>query len=97
MTENRATGHEQFGAGLDDIRHSLKIDPAIYFNPKIEFTFGAHAGERGNFVQGIGDELLAPETGIHAHYQDVMDKIEDFGQRFDRSGGIEHDPRLAAV
>ncbi len=95
--EDGAARDEELGAGFDDIAHCFAIDSSIHFNTEIEFAFRAHACEGGNFVKGVGDEFLAAEPGIHAHHQDVVNKIEHFGQGFDGSSGIENYARLAAV
>ena len=97
MGEDGAAGDQQFGAGFDDVGYGFQIYSTIYFNAEIEFAFCAHACQGGNFVQGIGDEFLAAEAGIHAHDQDVVDEVEDFGEGFDGRGGIEDYTGLAAV
>ena len=40
---------------------------------------------------------MATEARVHAHDQNMVNEIEDFGESFDRSSGIEHDPGLAAM
>ncbi len=97
MTEDGVAGDEQLCACFYYVGYGFQIYSAIHFNTEIEFAFGTHASECGNFVQRIGDEFLTAEAGIHAHDQDVVDKIEDFGKGFDGSGGIEDYAGLAAV
>jgi len=97
VTENGATRNEQFGPSFDDVGNRFQVDSPVYLNPKIEFAFGAHTGQCGDFVQRIGDELLATKARIHAHNQDVMDKIENLRERFDGSSGIKYHAGLAAM
>jgi hypothetical protein len=97
VAEDGIAGDKDFRACLDDVGDGFEVDSTIHFNAEIEFALRAHAGERGDFVQRVGNEFLAPKTGIDAHHQNVMDEVEDFRKRFDRRGGIENYAWLAAV
>ena len=89
--------NEEFGAGFDDVRDGFQVHSTIHFNAEIQFAFGAHAGKRSNFVEGIGNEFLAAKAGIDAHHQDVVDEVQHLGQSLNRSGGIQDHARLATV
>ena len=97
MGKNGAARDEYFGAGFDHVGYGFEIDSPIHLNAEIEFAFVTHAGECGNFVEGIGNKFLAAKTGIHAHDQDVVDKVENFRERLDRRSGIENHTGLASV
>jgi len=95
--EDGAAGDQQLCAGFYYVGYGFQIHSTINFNAEIEFAFGAHAGECGNFVQGIRNEFLAAEAGIHAHDQDVVNEIENFSERFNGSGWIEDYAGFAAM
>jgi len=97
VAEDGVSRYQEFGSGFHYIGYGFQIDPTVYFDTKIEFAFGAHAGQRSDLVQRIGNEFLAAETGVHAHDQDVVDEVEDLGESFYGGGGIDDDARFATV
>ena len=66
-------------------------DAAVDFDAEIQAHRFAQLGQVGDLVEREGEELLAAETGVDAHDQDMVHHGKDFDQGLDRRGGVDDD------
>jgi len=97
VAEDGVSGDEQVGTGSHDVGHGGEIDATVDFDAIREAARLAYARKGFNLAQRTLDEVLSAKAGIYRHHQDVMDDVEDFVERPDRSGRINDYRRLASV
>ena len=71
--------------------------PAIDLDSVVEIQFGPEPGQLPDLVQGEGDEFLPAKARIDAHHQHVMNHGQDFDQKIDPGGRVNHHGGFHAV
>jgi hypothetical protein len=65
------------------------MDAAVYFDTKLQTSGFADFHEQLHLFQARTDEGLATETGIHTHYEDVVNQGKNLVESVDGSGWVD--------
>src|SRR5438876_1197390 len=84
----RRPGHDPLHTRIYHIPNIFLGDSAIDLNGKLQSPFLLTPTQLTDFVERIGDKLLASKTGIDAHHQDKAGDIQDLIERGDGCGRI---------
>jgi hypothetical protein len=97
VLEDSAACNQDFSACAHDVRYGVVMHAAIHFNAKLQTAGLPDLRERLNFSKARVDEGLATETGIHTHYEDVVNQGKNFVESVDGSRWVDDDAGLASV
>ena len=73
FSEHRVASDQDFRARTDHIAHRLQRYASVDFNPIIQAPCLADTSEIRDLIQRPRDKLLSTESGIHRHYEHVID------------------------
>src|SRR5215510_741608 len=97
MSEDGAARYQNLSARADDVSHGIKGNSAINLNSKIKPALLAHSGKLANLIERTRDEFLSAEAWIDRHHQHQIHHVKHLGEGLDRSRGINHYSRFAAM
>src|SRR5215470_11208319 len=65
VSEHSVAGHKKFCASTHDIPNRIQCNAPIYLDAIVQPAVGTYLSQTANLLYHPGDELLAPEAGIH--------------------------------
>ena len=96
-SEDGGSSHQGVSPGISEQAGVLTVDTPVDLDEGLGSGTENHLLELPHLLDGMWDELLSAETGIHTHDEDDIDLVEDVFEDRDWSGGIDGDAGLHAL